>query len=111
MKKYTYNAKVRSVYDGDTIRVDIDLGFDIWLNDQSIRLHGINAPEVKGSTKLKGLASRDRLRELILNKDIVLETIKDSKEKFGRWLGKIHLDNSCINDILLKEKHAQPYIL
>lgn len=111
MKKYTYNAKVKSVYDGDTVKVDIDLGFDVWLKDQTIRLYGINAPEVKGETKTEGLSARDRLRDLVLNKDIVLETIRDNKEKFGRWLGKLYVDSVCINETLLNEKHAQPYLL
>lgn len=111
MNKYTYNAKVKSVYDGDTIKVDIDLGFDVWLKDQTIRLYGINAPEVKGESKTEGLIARDRLRDLVLNKDIVLETIRDSKEKFGRWLGKLYVDSKCINEILLNEKYVQPYLL
>lgn len=111
MKKYIYNARVKSVYDGDTIKVDIDLGFSVCLKDQTIRLFGINAPELKGPTKIEGLAARDRLKDLVLNKEIVLETIEDTKEKFGRWLGKIYLDDKYINDVLLTEKHAQPYLL
>lgn len=115
MKKYTYNAKVKSVYDGDTIKVDIDLGFDVWMKDQTIRLFGINAPELKGPTKTEGLVSRDRLKAMILGKDILLETIKDSKEKYGRWLGKIFIQENDrltnINESMLNEKIAQPYLL
>jgi len=111
MKQYIYNARVKSVYDGDTIKVDIDLGFDVILKEQTIRLHGINAPEIRGPEKTEGLAARDRLRSLVLNKDIVIETFEDKKEKFGRWLGKLYVNGQCINDILLTEKHAQPYLL
>ena len=62
--KYNYRAIVKSVHDGDTFTVDIDLGFGVWLKDQNIRLYGINAPEVKGEFRSLGFTSRDRLSEL-----------------------------------------------
>ena len=107
--KYQYKAIVKSVYDGDTLRVDIDLGFGVWMHDQSIRLFGINAPEIKGSARSLGITSRDRLTELVLNKEILLETIKDKKEKFGRWLGIIFQENKNINDLLIEEGFAKKY--
>ena len=106
---YTYSAYVTGVYDGDTITVDIDLGFDIILKNQKIRLVGINAPEVRGITREDGIKSRNRLRELILKKKITLETIKDKKEKYGRFLGKIYLNGVYINDQLISEGFAQQY--
>lgn len=81
LELYKYNAKVVSVYDGDTIRVDIDLGLKTWIKNESIRLNRINAPEVRGSEKTKGLKSRDFLRKLILRKTIIIQTIKDQKGK------------------------------
>lgn len=107
--KYQYRAIVTSVYDGDTLDVDIDLGFDVWLKNQTVRLHGINAPEMKGKDKFLGEKSRDRLRELVLNKEILLETIKDKKEKYGRWLGVLTIENKNINKLLLEEKLATSY--
>ena len=62
---YRYNARCTSVYDGDSITLDIDLGFKHWMLGQKIRLFGINTPEVRGSDRLDGLIARDRLRELI----------------------------------------------
>jgi micrococcal nuclease len=106
---YTYSAYVTGVYDGDTITVDIDLGFDIILKNQKIRLIGINAPEVRGITREDGIKSRNRLRELILKKKITLETIKDKKEKYGRFLGKIYLNGVYINDQLISEGFAEQY--
>ncbi|MEK7263233.1 MAG: thermonuclease family protein [Bacteroidota bacterium] len=88
---YHYRAKVISVYDGDTITVDIDLGFNIIMRGEKVRLHRINAPELKGRSRKKGLASQDYLRSLLLEKEIDLQTVKDRKEKYGRFLGEIWL--------------------
>ena len=62
---YEYRAFVRKVYDGDTVTVDIDLGFDVVLKGQKIRLVRINAPEVRGKERPEGLKSRDALRNKI----------------------------------------------
>ncbi len=106
---YEYKAFVRKVYDGDTITVDIDLGFDVVLKAQKIRLVRINAPEVRGEKRPAGLKSRDALRSKIGNKWIRLKTQKDKKGKYGRWLGEVWLEEECINEWLLKEGHAKPY--
>jgi len=107
---YTYNAHVTEVYDGDTITCDIDLGFETTLKNQKIRLYGINTPEVKGDSKPQGIISRDAVREKILNKDILLVTKKDAKEKFGRWLGIVTIDNLNLNDWLVTNNLAVVYL-
>ena len=56
---YHYKAKVVDVYEGDTCTVDIDLGLHIWNKGEKIRLNRINAPELRGNGKIKGLKSRD----------------------------------------------------
>jgi micrococcal nuclease len=110
---FEYMAKVVSVYDGDTIRVDIDLGFGIKFENQSIRLLGIDTPEVRGEEREAGIKVRDYVREQILEKEIVLKTYKDTKGKYGRWLGQVYYvkdgivasdspDLICLNDELLK---------
>jgi len=106
---YEYRAYVRKIYDGDTITVDIDLGFDIILHKQKIRLLRINAPEVRGEQREAGLKSRDALRLKIGSKWIVIKTQQDKKGKYGRWLGEIWLEDECINDWLLSEGHAVVY--
>ena len=106
---YEYRAFVRKVYDGDTVTVDIDLGFDVVLKAQKIRLVRINAPEVRGAQRPEGLKSRDALRDKIGNKWIKIKTQKDKKGKYGRWLGEIWLENECINDWLLKEGFAEEH--
>ena len=107
---FIYDAYVVSVYDGDTITVDFDLGFDLFLKNQKIRLYGIDAPELKGAEKLSGLTSRDWLREKVLNKNIVIKTHKDVKEKYGRWLGEVYVDDLYINEQLITEGLAIKYI-
>jgi micrococcal nuclease len=109
---YHYRAIITEVYDGDTCTVDVDLGLHIWVKGEKVRLNRINAPEVRGSEKEKGIKSRDFLREKILNKEILLETIKDKDEKFGRYLGEIFLPTDSkqyinINDLLVKEGFAE----
>jgi len=106
---YEYRAFVRKVYDGDTITVDIDLGFDVVLRGQKIRLLGINAPEVRGDERKKGLASRDFLREKIGNKWVKIKTQKDKKGKYGRWLGEVWLEDCCVNSLLIEEGFAKKY--
>ena len=106
---YEYRAFVRRVYDGDTITVDIDLGFNIVAKNQKIRLLGINAPEIRGNSRKEGLKSRDFLREKISGKWIILKTQKDKKGKFGRWLGRIFFENVEINQTMIKEGLAEKY--
>ncbi len=110
---YFYRAIVVSVYDGDTCRVDLDLGFGIWKKREKIRLARMNAPELKGSTLTAGRQSRDTLRHFILNQHIILETIKDRKGKYGRYLGEIWLKKNGqwlnINDEMVKLGMAKKY--
>lgn len=107
---YKYKAFITKVYDGDTITANVELGLDAQLNKQKFRLWGINAPEVRGLTKEAGYASRDFLRERILDKEVILETIKDKKGKYGRYIAKVwFLDGDewvCANDLLVSEGHA-----
>lgn len=100
---YAYRAFVRRAYDGDTVTVDIDLGFGVLLQGQTVRLLRINAPELRGESREAGLRSRDALRSRVSNKWVVLRTERDKKEKFGRWLGEIWLGDECINDWMLSE--------
>lgn len=106
---YKYNALLNYIYDGDTINVDIDLGFGIWIKDQNIRLFGINTPEIKGESRVNGLMAKGRLKSLLQNKPIVIETIKDRKEKYGRWLGNIYVEDVLINTVLVAEGLAVVY--
>ncbi len=112
---YTYKAKLDRVVDGDTIDVNIDLGFDISVHKR-VRLAGINAPESRTRNleeKKKGLAAKARLIELLDKGSLVVE----SKElgKYGRVIGTLHIypDNLNlpinVNEALVSEGHAVEY--
>ena len=106
---YEYKATVTKVYDGDTITVDFDLGFGIALQKQTIRLLGINTPEVRGAERTEGIISRDALRQRILGKVVTIKTSKDKKGKYGRWLGEVFMEEENINQWLLTEGYAIAY--
>ncbi|MEN0047820.1 MAG: thermonuclease family protein [Bacteroidota bacterium] len=104
---YQYNAFVTSVYDGDTITCDIDLGFYTSLKKQKFRLQGLDAPELRGAERTQGLTSRDKLRELILGKEVIIHSLRDRKEKYGRWLAIVYtMDGINVNEYLIKHGFA-----
>jgi micrococcal nuclease len=105
---YCYKATCISVYDGDSVTLDISLGFDITIK-QKVRLLGIDTPEIRGKERLDGLIARDRLRELIDGKDIIIVTHKDRSGKYGRLLATIYLDGVDINQQLVDEGLAEVY--
>ena len=113
---HEYKVNIIKVVDGDTVDVDIDLGFGIWLKDERVRLMGIDTPESRTSDKVEkvfGLAAKARLSSL-LGVDAILETQvhkgENMKGKFGRILGNFTTTNGehCA-DVLLREGHAVAY--
>lgn len=114
---YEYRCKINRVVDGDTVDVDIDLGFNIVLTDERVRIMGIDTPESRTSDpveKIFGIASKNRLKEL-LSKEAILKTEvskdgEDMKGKFGRILGDfLTEDGRKVSDILIEEGHAVKY--
>jgi micrococcal nuclease len=107
---YHYRALVTGVYDGDTCTVDIDLGLYTRLKSQKLRLHRIDAPEMRGEEKAAGSPSCDFLPSLILDKKIVVETLKDDTEKYGRYLAEIWLEQEGqwinVNDLMVAKGFA-----
>jgi micrococcal nuclease len=107
---YRYNAHITDVYDGDTITANIDLGLNTWMLDQKIRLWAINAPELRGNERDKGLRTRNHLRNLIHNQDVVLRTEKDRTGRYGRWLAQVLLHTAHgwvnINQMLIDQGFA-----
>ena len=116
---YEYRAKIVKIIDGDTVDVDIDLGFGISLNNERVRIMGIDTPESRTRDKVEkkfGLASKARLKELIGGKSgPILKTQinkkgEDMRGKFGRILGDfVTEDGRMVTDILVEEGHAVAY--
>ncbi len=94
MSLYRYKAVITAVYDGDSVTADIDLGLKTWVKGEKLRLARINAPEVRGAEREQGLLARDFLRELIVGKEVTIETMKDKKGKYGRYIAEIVLSES-----------------
>jgi micrococcal nuclease len=111
---YIYRVKqVLRVVDGDTIDADIDLGFDISLTKR-VRLSGVDTPESR-TTDLKektlGLEVKEWLKKnLDSKKNILIKTeLPDSTEKYGRILGRLYVDDVCLNDRMISEGYAWTY--
>lgn len=117
---YNYRCVIVRVIDGDTVDVDIDLGFSVWLRNQRVRLQGIDTPESRTkdlAEKAHGLAAKHRLVELLpVDAKFEIATSinnndSDMHEKFGRILGSFVLPgtNFTVSDILMSEGYAVPY--
>ena len=112
---FEYKARLVKVVDGDTIDVDLDLGFGVWLMKQRVRFYGINTPESRTrdlEEKKRGLAAKDRVVELIENcEELSIKTIlnKKARGKYGRILANIMADGINVNQTLVSEGHAVEY--
>lgn len=111
-----YEVKVLKVVDGDTVDVDINLGFGIVLTDERVRIMGIDTPESRTSDKVEkvfGLAAKARLKELLDEEAILITTEdkhgEDMKGKFGRVLGDFRVGGKTVTQILIEEGHAVAY--
>ena len=119
---YEYNVRVVKIVDGDTVDVDIDLGFGIWLHKERVRIMGIDTPESRTSNALEkvfGLAAKDRLKQLLgptakLKTQIATDG-EDARGKYGRVLGDFEVYDSVadryttVTEILIREGHGVPY--
>jgi len=104
-------GRVIKVYDGDTITIASKLPFaDSPLYRLSVRLNGIDTPEIKGKSddeKTAAKTARDALSVFILNKYVILKNIQS--EKYGRILADVYLDDICLNEWMIKERYAVKY--
>jgi micrococcal nuclease len=111
-----YVRELKSVVDGDTIDVVIDLGFNV-LFEQRVRLAGIDTPELRTSDKFEktlGLESKEYLKKQLKEaKSIVIKTEKmNSSEKYGRILGWLYVngDTESVNDKMISDGYAWRYL-
>jgi micrococcal nuclease len=112
---YHYRMKVTKIVDGDTIYGDVDLGFSVVQKKMEFRFAGINTPETRGGTREAGLKSKEFVTNKLMDKEVIIITKKDGKEKFGRYLAQIYyqegLEWVCINDELVKLGLAVPFMV
>lgn len=110
---HEYKIDVLRVVDGDTVDVDIDLGFSTWLKKQRIRLYGIDTPESRTrdlDEKKYGKMAGNFLEDAINDAEVVtLRTHKDAKGKYGRILGEIICDGVNINQVMVETHLAVAY--
>jgi len=85
-----YGLTITTIYDGDTLTGDIDLGLNIVLRDQTIRLMCIDTPEVRGSDRPQGLMVRDVLRAWLADGVATVDIVGTGR--YGRWLGWVTPD-------------------
>lgn len=108
---YNYQAHVAQVLDGDTLDVDIDLGFSLTAR-QRVRLAGVNAPETHSkdaAEKARGIAARGALLNLVAGKTLLINTVKE-REKYGRFLASVTLpDGRDVATVMIEAGHALPW--
>jgi micrococcal nuclease len=113
---YQYKCKIIKVLDGDTVDIDLDLGFKIILANQRVRMAGVDTPESRttiAEEKVRGQLSKKKLAEkLPIGSWQIIETQKpdSNDDKFGRILGVFILeDGTRVNDWLIQNNYAVPY--
>jgi len=115
---YEYRCTVVHIVDGDTVDVDIDLGFGVWMKKQRIRMYGIDTPESRTRDlveKKYGLAAKEFLTGMLDDKaGITLKTHKDKEGKFGRILGELwrstNYADQSINEYIIETHNAVSYM-
>ena len=114
---YKYRCKLKKVIDGDTVDIDIDLGFEVWLKNQRVRLYGVDTPESRTRDKEEkkyGLAAKQFVENFLDDKWLILQTeTYDATGKFGRILGSLYRTTNyadqSLNEYLIEKHHAVPY--
>ena len=115
---YEYNCVINRVVDGDTVDVDIDLGFGVWLRDERVRLTGIDAPEIRTrdlEEKAAGFASKEFVESILPEGSKQVLISRDFKGKFGRILGTFKAYDhkrgawSDLSEIMLEHGYAVEY--
>jgi micrococcal nuclease len=116
---HTYKCTILRVVDGDTVDVDIDLGFGVWMRKERIRVLGIDTPESRTRDKVEktyGIMAKEFVKSYLPVGSVqTLQTEKDGTGKFGRILGKflvhdIKEDRQMhLGDIMIREHLAVAY--
>ena len=115
---YEYRCKILRVVDGDTVDVDIDLGFGMWMHKERVRMMGIDTPESRTRDKVEkkfGLASKQFVKDMmpVGSKQVLKTQIdrsgEDKKGKFGRILGDFLINGKKLTETMIKEGYGVVY--
>ena len=110
---YTYSCKILRIVDGDTVDVDIDLGFGVWMHRERVRMYGIDTPESRTSDpeeKVYGKLSKQFVKDnLPIGSMKTLVTHKDNKGKFGRILGDFLIEGKSLGKTMVDKSLAVVY--
>lgn len=110
---YEYRCKILRIVDGDTVDVDIDLGFGVWMHKERVRLLGIDTPESRTKDLVEkqfGLASKQFVKDLMpIGSQQIIKTEKDKTGKFGRILGDFLIDGKRLTHLMVEANHAVVY--
>ena len=110
---YHYKVSLTRIIDGDTIVGDVDVGFDITLKDQNIRLLGIDAPEMRGLEKPEGLKTKSFVIDVLTDQEVII--CSDGRDSFGRILADVFYGDietetwTHLNKQLLEEGLAEKW--
>ena len=117
---YEYRCKIARVVDGDTVDVDIDLGFGMWMHKERIRLYGIDTPESRTRDLVEkkfGYLAKDMVESFLPVGSIqTLVTVQDKSGKFGRILGKFKIYDgkedrqTTLNEWMIDNHYAVAYL-
>lgn len=95
---YEYSCKILRVVDGDTVDVDIDLGFGVWMHKERVRIYGLDAPESRTRDKVEkvfGKYAKQCVKDwLPVGSRQTLVTERDKSGKYGRILGRFKIYDS-----------------
>ena len=108
---YEYRVTLDRIVDGDTIDVNVDLGFTVWLSKQRIRLMGVDTWESRTrnlEVKAKGLLAKEFTKHMVSEAEEII-LISHGKGKYGRILGEVICDGVSLNDALVENGHAVEY--
>ena len=108
---YNYRVYLERVIDGDTCDVTIDLGFDVQMKHQRIRIFGLNTPESRTrdlEEKARGLEAKEYSKKMLEEAEEII-LISHERGKYGRILGELICDGVNLNDSLIADGHAVPY--
>lgn len=103
---YQYKAELIKVIDGDTIDLQVDLGFHAFMKIR-FRLNGVDTPEIRGESRDAGLIAKKFITDTLTTGELTVVSKKTGK--YGRWLGVLFVNKTNINELMIEQGHAVPY--